>query len=149
MKTKKNEKVVYNNARKLYSKLLSIYYNGYNDITDEGEERMGKKYVPKNLLIKGQRFIEEKNKSWPENTIAEKVKLRKQKRPDDKDLTDTSSLEGDDPDEFINIRDIPPLEGDEKEAKGGKGLKTFTSNKLLTRLPILLAQTKVGNVHTN
>ena len=48
-------------------------------------------------------------------------------------------------DEFINIPDITPLEGDEEEAKEGKGLKTFTSNKLLTRLPILLAQIKVGN----
>ena len=110
---------------------------------------MGKKYVPKNLLIKGQRFIEEKNKARPKNTIAEKVKLREQKKPDDKDLTDTSSLEGDDSDEFINIPDITPLEGDEEEAKEGKGLKIFTSNKLLTRLPILLAQIKVGNIHTN
>ena len=43
---------MYNNARKLYSKLVNIYYNDYNDITDEEKERMGKKYVPKNLFIK-------------------------------------------------------------------------------------------------
>ena len=145
VKTKKNKEIAHNNANKLYSKLLSIYCNGYNDFTDEGEERMGKKYVPKNLLIKGQRFIEEKNKSQLENTITEKVKLRKQQKPDDKDLTDTSLLEGDDSDQFINIPDIPPLEGDEEEAKERKGLKIFTSNKLLTRLPILLAQIKAGN----
>ena len=35
MKTKKSKKVVYKNARELYSKLLSIYYNDYNDIKDE------------------------------------------------------------------------------------------------------------------
>ena len=52
---------MYKNARKLYSKLLGIYYNDYNDITDE--ERISKKYYPKNLLIKSQRFIEDKEKS--------------------------------------------------------------------------------------
>ena len=35
---------------------------------------------------------------------------------------------------------MPPLEGDE-----GKGLKFLTLNKLLTRLPTLLAQIKAGN----
>ena len=34
---------------------------------------------------------------------------------------------------------MPPLEGDEK------GLKILTPNKLLTRLPVLLAQIKAGN----
>ena len=40
--------------------------------------------------------------------------------------------------------DLPPLEGNE-EVKEGKGLKILTSNKLLTRLPILLAQIKAGS----
>ena len=40
---------------------------------------------------------------------------------------------------------MPPLEGDELEIKEGKGLKILTPNKLLTRLPILLAQIKAGN----
>ena len=39
---------------------------------------------------------------------------------------------------------MPPLEGDE-EGKKGKGLKILTLNKLLTWLPILLAQVKGGN----
>ena len=38
-----------------------------------------------------------------------------------------------------------PLEGDEEEVKQGKELKILTPNKLLTRLPILLAQVKAGN----
>ena len=38
---------------------------------------------------------------------------------------------------------MPPLEGD--EVKEGKGFKNSTPNKLLTRLPILLAQIKAGN----
>ena len=39
---------------------------------------------------------------------------------------------------------MPPLEGDEEVVKEGKGLKLFTPNKLLSRLPILLAQRKAG-----
>ena len=56
-----------------------------------------------------------------------------------------STPSSDDSDEFINIPDVPPLEGDEEEVKEGKGLKILTPNKLLTRLPILLAQIKAGN----
>ena len=47
--------------------------------------------------------------------------------------------------ESENLTDIPLLEGDEEEVKKGKGLKIVTPNKLLTRLPILLAQIKAGN----
>ena len=39
---------------------------------------------------------------------------------------------------------MPPLESDEK-VQEGKSLKISTPNKILTRLPILLAQTKAGN----
>ena len=149
MKTKAKKKTVYNNAKKLYSKLLSIYYDDYNDITDEEKEKMSEKYNPKNLLLKGQKFIElkkeEKSKSQPEETIVERVKLRKQKE-DDKDFLDMSlPSTNDDSDEFIDISDMPPLESDEEEVKEGKGLKILTPNKLLTRLPISLVQVKAGN----
>ena len=40
---------------------------------------------------------------------------------------------------------MPPLEGDEEPVKEGKVLKILSPNKLLTRLPITLAQTKAGN----
>ena len=60
-------------------------------------------------------------------------------------MSGTSSLEGDDFDEFINIPDMPPLEVDEEEVKERKALKVSTPNKLLIRLPILLAQIKAGN----
>ena len=47
-------------------------------------------------------------------TIPERVKLRGQKF-DDTDLTETSSLEGDDDfDEFVDIPDMPPLEVDKE-----------------------------------
>ena len=38
---------------------------------------------------------------------------------------------------------MPPLEGE--EVKEEKGLKVLTPSKLLTRLPILMAQIKSGN----
>ena len=40
---------------------------------------------------------------------------------------------------------MPPVEGDEEDVTEGKGLKILTPNKLLTRLPILLAQIKARN----
>ena len=70
--------------------------------------------------MKGYKFIglkkedKEKSKSQLEETIAKRVKLRKQKA-DDKNLTHTSFLEvDDDSDEFIDISDMPPLEGNKK-----------------------------------
>ena len=62
-KTKAKKKTLYNNAKKLYNKLLSIYYDDYNDITDEEKEKMSEKYSPKNLLLKGQRFIDDEENS--------------------------------------------------------------------------------------
>ena len=50
-----------------------------------------------------------------------------------------------DKEESIDLSDIPPLEGDEIEVKEGKGIKILTPNKLLSRLPVLLAQIKAGN----
>ena len=49
-----------------------------------------------------------------------------------------------DKEESVDLSDIEPLECDE-EVKEGKGLKILTPNKLLTRLPILVAQIKAGN----
>ena len=40
---------------------------------------------------------------------------------------------------------MPPLEGDEEEVKEGKGIQILSPNKILTRLPILLAQIKAAN----
>ena len=40
---------------------------------------------------------------------------------------------------------MPPLEGDKEKVKEGKGIKILTSNKLLTRLPVLFTQINPGN----
>ena len=47
--------------------------------------------------------------------------------------------------ESIDLSDIPSIEGDEEELREGKRIKVLTRSKLLTRLPILLAQIKAGN----
>ena len=52
--------------------------------------------------------------------------------------------ESNDKKESVDLSDMPTLEGDEEEVQEGKGLKISTPNKLLTRLPILLAQIKAG-----
>ena len=77
-----------------------------------------------NLLIKDQRFneYEEKSKSQRKETIAKRVKLRRQK--------------ADDSYQFIDIAIMPLLEGEKEEVKEGKRLKSLARNKLLTRLPI-------------
>ena len=117
---------------KLFNILLSIYFNDYNNTTNEEKEKMSKKYNPNNLLIKGFKFIysvkedEEKSKSKPGETIAERVRLRRQ-RADYKHLSDTSTLFSDENyDEFVYTPDMPPLEGD--EVKEEKGLKILTPN---------------------
>ena len=148
MKLKSKKRTVYNDAKKLYSKLLSIYYDDYDNVTDEEKERMGEKYNSKNLLLKGQRFIElkkeQKSKSQPQETIAEKVKLRR--RAYHKDLFDSSfPYTDDDSEEFTYIPDMPQLEGNEEEVKERKRLKMLTPKKLLPRLSILLAQIKAWN----
>ena len=48
-----------------------------------------------------------------------------------------------DKEECVDLPDMSPLEGDE-EVREGKELKILTLNKLLTRLPISLAQIKAG-----
>ena len=66
-------------------------------------------------------------RSQPEESIAQGVKLRGQKA-DDEDLSE-----------------MPLLQTDGEEVKKEKALKILTRTKLLTRLPLLLAQIKAGN----
>ena len=120
-------------------------------ILKKKKKRMGKKYSPNNLPNEGFKFIYpkkkkdgEKSKPRPEKSYCWKSKIKETKNSDDKDLTDTSSLEGDDSDEFIDTPDMQPLEGDEEEVKERKGLEILTPNKFLTRFSIL-SQINAGN----
>ena len=64
--------------QKIHIILLSIYYNDYNN-TYEEKGKVHEKHNPKNLLIKGQGFIEneERSKPQPEETIVKKLKSEK------------------------------------------------------------------------
>ena len=55
-----------------------------------------------------------------------------------------TTLKGDEKQEFSDIPTMPPPEGVEVLKKGTE-IKILTPNKLLTRLPVLLAQIKAGN----
>ena len=61
VKTKENNKIVYNNARELYSKLLSIYYNDYNDITDDEKKGWLKNMILKIYLLKVKDLMKKAN----------------------------------------------------------------------------------------
>ena len=49
-------------------------------------------------------------------------------------------------DEEIDTTDMPDLETEESAAKRGQGLEILTPSQMLSRLPISLAQLKVGNI---
>ena len=83
---------------------------------------MGSKYDSKNLFFEGYDCS-----VWSEN---------EEESLDKKESTDKE--------ESVDLSDMPPLEGDEEEVREGKRIKILTPNKLLTRLPILLAQIKTG-----
>ena len=61
VKTKENNKIVYNNARELYSKLLSIYYNDYNGITDDEKKGWLKNMILKIYLLKVKDLMKKAN----------------------------------------------------------------------------------------
>ena len=122
LKHKKEKIKVFDTDSELYNKFLDKYFDEYYDLEGEEKEELGFKFMPINLNINGN----DCNQFY-------------------KKISDDDS----DSDVFIDISDIPPLEGDEEEVKERKGLKILTPNKLLTRLPILLAQIKGGNNSCN
>ena len=84
-------------------------YNDYNNITDEEKEKASEEYDPSNLLNKGFRFIKEKSKSQQEETITERVKLRRQKRYDKELFYTPPNSNDENNDELIDIPDKSPL----------------------------------------
>ena len=62
MKTKNNKKIAFKNARELYSKLRSVYYKYYNDITNEEKRVWVKNMILKIYLLKVKDLIKMKKK---------------------------------------------------------------------------------------
>ena len=111
---------MYDTASKLYNELLETYFDECNELSDATRENIEFIYNPNNLFHKTYKYD-----PWFEN----------EESTDKKELTDKK--------ESVRLSEMPPLKAD--EAKEGKGLKSLTPKKLLTRPPILLAQIKAGN----
>ena len=101
---------------KLYNEFLGIYFDEYNYLPDAKRTNMGRKYDPTNLILDAYNY----DKWYTEESEYSTAKNDEEK-----------------------LDDLPPLE-DYKEVKEGRGLKILTTNKLLTRLSVLLAQIKTG-----
>ena len=115
-RTKEKKEAVQNNVSELYNGYLGAYFNQYMALSDAKKRNLGD---PVNLFLVN---------SYNYNNWFKKEESVDTTRKSDKEESD-----------------IPPLEGDEEEVKEGQGLTILTPNKLLTRLPILLAQIKAGN----
>ena len=107
-----------------YQKRIDEYYY----LSHARRKKMDRKYKPKKLFIK-----EYDQSVWPKN---------KEESTDKEEST--NKKESNDKKESVDLSEMSLLE-DDKEVKEGKGIKILTPNKLLTRLPISLAQIKVQN----
>ena len=96
---------------------LEIYFDEYKELLNAKRNKMQPKYDTVSLFLETQNY-----EDW----------LKSEESADTTRKSDNEEC------------DMLPLEGDE-EVQEGKGLKILNPNKLLTRLPILLAQIKAGN----
>ena len=99
----------------------------YNsELPNDERNKMDPKYDPENLFPEGYDY-----RVWSENEEESTDKIE----PTDKDLS------------LFRLRFIwhATTRSNKEEVKEGKGLKILTPNKLLTRLPMLLAQIKAVN----
>ena len=124
---------MYNNASELHKEYLEICFNQYVTLSDAKIRKLGNKYDPEELFLGGYNYS-----VWSEN---------KQESIDKEELTDKEELI--DKEKLTDVSKMLPLEGDEEEVREGKELKILTTNKLSTRLPILLTQMKAGNNANN
>ena len=99
--------------------MLHTYSIEYYNSSDTKRSKMGPKYDPSNLTL-------------DEYDYSERYE----------ELDDLRQLE-DDEEKYYSVPSTPISKGYKKEE--GNRFKILTPNKLLTRLPILLAQIKAGN----
>ena len=90
--------------------MLGICFDEFYDLSDAKRNKMEHKYKPKKLFLKHSYDYS----MWSDKTESS----------DEEELFDKE--------EFEDLSDKPPLEGDEEKVKEGKGLKTLTPKKLLT-----------------
>ena len=112
---------MYDNDLELYNEFLEIYFDEYKALSDAKIRELDNKHEDANLFLERYNYY-----LW-----FEKEKSIDTTKGDEEESADLSS--------------VPLSEVDEEEVIEGIGLKTLTPNKLLTRLPALLTQIKVGN----
>ena len=126
---------MYHNAIKIYNTLLCLYFDDYDNITEERKEKMGESiiliiYLLKVIdLLNRRKKMQKKVNHSPKKLLLKEKILRWQK-------VDHYF------DEAIDIPDMPPLEGDEEEMKERKWLEILTPKKLLTRLDSIISTNK-------
>ena len=82
---------MYDKASELYNELLETYFDEYYDLWDAERKKMEIKYKPKTLFLKEYSYND-----WFEN----------------EELINKE--------ESVDLYDMPPLEDDDEEVKGGK-----------------------------
>ena len=126
IKDLEERKVVFNTALELYNQLLNIYKTQNDQLTKAQKKRIKVQNVPIGLYLEN---------------LSTDLYL------DEDDLPPMPALKGDEnvelePEETTAQR----IKLNSRKRKATRtGLKVLTPNKLLTRLPILLAQIKAGN----
>ena len=117
--------------------------NLYND-----RNKISKLCEDKNIICSDYaldaKFEPEENQNKFDESIGERVKLRRQKSDElNKMITDKAN------NEQLDNKDMPDLESEEsveqRRNKKGQGLKILTPQQMLSRLLISLAQLKAGN----
>ena len=112
----------------MHNVYLETYFGQYMALSDNKKRKLDYKYHPVNLLLETYNCD-----YWFEN----KESRDRTRNTDKEESTDTTRKN--DKEKFVDLSDMPPLEGDVEEVKEGKELKILTPNKLLNKLPILLA----------
>ena len=107
-----------NTASKLYDKLFNIYTTQYGNVPEYNKKRVSVLNCPENVTLD---FDEDYLPPMPQLEVAKEVKLE--------------------PQETAEKIKLSPQKG----KITGTGLEILIPRKLLTRLPILLAQVKAGN----
>ena len=93
-------------SSELYNNFLEIYYDEYNELSDDKRNKMDPQCDPKNLFIEGHDYS-----VWLEN----------EESTDREELTDKKELT--DKEEYVDLSEMSPVEGNQEEVKEGKGLK--------------------------
>ena len=119
--------------------MLEIYFNEHYNLSNAKRIKIKHKYEPNKLFLGKYSYnLWFKNEEAPDTT-------RKSDKEESVDLSNMLLLESDEevklvPEETTSVKLNP-----RKRKNTVKGLKTLIPSKLLTRLPILLEQLKVGS----